>query len=318
MNLANIFSSTLTALVVPRREQLRASTGDSTVEGSRIGPSRWPEAAYSAQSVQPPGPPQLDVSVFGPHDPVLDAPRFIWTCPCGQRPALRFRGTLPTADTTNQLGARHGAGGDPSAPIPAHLVRCLSCGRSGKPGSAAWQAITEWNQTYPDLNVSLDRFPFFVLAGLGQREARTKLLGIRSDLEAHRVHAKRQLRDGRDPGRLHRDRLDAYLRWTTVAQALALAHSRISGSAGAAPGAAGAADARNFSMDWQASPLSAGMLHVLLLASEGRSLYADCSGRREHGARLQTVRGLVVRGLLEGSSESITAEGRQALARGAR
>ena len=52
---------------------------------------------------------------------------------------------------------------------------------------------------------------------------------------------------------------------------------------------------------------------VLRLASEGKSLYADCAGRSEHGARLLTVRALVRRGLLDGADETISSAGREAL-----
>jgi hypothetical protein len=55
------------------------------------------------------------------------------------------------------------------------------------------------------------------------------------------------------------------------------------------------------------------MLAALRLASEGKSLYTDCVGRSEHGARLQTVRALVRRGLLDGRDETLTASGLAAL-----
>jgi hypothetical protein len=69
-------------------------------------------------------------------------------------------------------------------------------------------------------------FPFFQLSGLPLREARSKLLGVRADLETRRARAKMKARAGQEVGKRYRERIDAYLRWTIVAQALASAHGR--------------------------------------------------------------------------------------------
>jgi hypothetical protein len=243
---------------------------------------------------------------YGPHDPVLDAPKFLWACSCGQRPVLRFKGAPPAAQAPDQDL-------DQGSAVAAHVVRCPACGRSSKPGFAAWEAITDWNRSNLALDLSLDQFPFFELSGLSLRDARVKLVGIRTDLETRRLQAKQRQREGRDPGRRYRDRIDAYLRWTIVAQALGLAQSRKAGTgsgAGAAAAGSTAADAGSQSAPVaDIAAVSASMLVVLRLASEGKSLYADCAGRSEHGARLQTVRALVRRGLLDGRDESLTAAG---------
>jgi len=247
---------------------------------------------------------------YGPHDPVLDAPKFLWACSCGQRPVLRFKGAPPAALPAAQAPDQDS---DQGSAVAAHVVRCPACGRSSKPGFAAWEAITDWNRSNLALDLCMDQFPFFELSGLSLRDARAKLVGIRTDLETRRLQAKQRQREGRDPGRRYRDRIDAYLRWTIVAQALGLAQSRKAGTgsgSGAAADGSIAGDAGSQSAPVaDIAAVSASMLVVLRLASEGKSLYADCAGRSEHGARLQTVRALVRRGLLDGRDESLTAAG---------
>jgi hypothetical protein len=304
MNRVSNWASMFTGLVAPRRDTAGDVALDSRQQSSSFGDSPSRELGGDALGFGA-------TRHYGPHDPVTDAPKFLWACSCGARPVLRFKGASQP-ESTPESDSEHGS------VVAAHLVRCPACGRSGKPGFAAWAAITDWNKSNLDLELSLDQFPFFELGGLSLRDARVKLVGVRTDLETRRLQAKQRQREGRDAGRRYRDRLDAYLRWTIVAQALGQALSRKAGSAGTAAGPDASAVLPSSTTDTRVQQLSASMLDVLRLASEGRSLYADCSGRSEHGARLQTVRGLVRRGLLEGSSESITAEGREALARDAR
>lgn len=59
--------------------------------------------------------------------------------------------------------------------------------------------------------------------------------------------------------------------------------------------------------------LSAAMRCVLRLAARGDSLYSDCTGRSEHGARVLTIRSLVRRGLIDGRTERLTCAGQAAL-----
>lgn len=304
MNRVSTWASMLTGLVAPRRDSTGDVAGDSRPQNSGFGDSQLREPSAAALGFGA-------ARHYGPHDPVTDAPKFLWACSCGARPLLRFKGASQSANTP-ELDSEHGS------VVAAHVVRCPACGRSGKPGFAAWEAITDWNKSTPDLNLSLDQFPFFELGGLSLRDARVKLVGIRTDLETRRLQAKQRQREGRDAGRRYRDRIDAYLRWTIVAQALGLALSRKAGSARTTAGPDASTVVPSSPTDPSAPQLSASMLEVLRLASEGRSLYADCSGRSEHGARLQTVRALVRRGLLEGSSESITEAGRQALSESGR
>jgi hypothetical protein len=303
MNRVSTWASMLTGLVAPRRD----SRGDVALD------SRQHSSGFGDSQSREPGGDALGFGAarhYGSHDPVTDAPKFLWTCICGATPLLRFKGASQSANTP-EADSEHGS------VVAAHVVRCTACGRSGKPGFAAWEAITDWNKSNLDLDLSLDQFPFFELGGLSLREARVKLVGIRTDLETRRLQAKQRQREGRDAGRRYRDRIDAYLRWTIVAQALALAHSRRAGQgAPVETSAVGSASDRPDSVPGpaaEAASLTASMLAALRLASEGKSLYADCAGRSEHGARLQTVRALVRRGLLDGRHETLTASGMAAL-----
>ncbi len=142
---------------------------------------------------------------FGPHDPVCDAAMFLWPCPCG--------GTAAVVSPSGDEGPVHGA--------QLHLVRCPDCGRCSASWPSAWQAVTEWDQAHPQEGLALEQFPFFGLAGLSQRQARAKLLGVRAELEARRLAIKQRLQAGQDVSRRYRERVDAYLRWTMVAHALA-------------------------------------------------------------------------------------------------
>lgn len=303
MNRVSTWASMLTGLVAPRRESTGGVALDSRPQISSFDDSPSREPAGDALGFGA-------TRHYGPHDPVIDAPKFLWACGCGARPVLRFKGATQPEDTPEPAS-------ESGLVAAAHVVRCPACGRSGKPGFAAWKAITDWNKSNLDLDLSLNQFPFFELGGLSLRDARVKLVGIRTDLETRRLQAKQRQREGRDAGRRYRDRIDAYLRWTIVAQALALAQSRRAGQG--APGetsAVGPAPGRPDSVPGpaaEAASLTASMLAALRLASEGKSLYADCAGRSEHGARLQTVRALVRRGLLDGRDETLTASGMAAL-----
>lgn len=289
MNRVSAFASLFTSLGLSRR----SSAGDAVFD------SRQQTSSFADSAPRDPSEAALDFETsrnFGPNDPVMDAPKFLWPCRCGARPVLRFKGASEV-DNTADLEAAHGTA------FATHVVRCPTCRSSGKPGLAAFEAITDWNKSNPDLDLSLGEFPFFELGGLGLRDARVKLVRVRTDLETQRLLAKQRQREGRDPGRRYRERIDAYLRWNIVAQALALAHSRRAGA-----GASGESAATS-----PIPALSASMLVVLRLASEGKSLYADCTGRSEHGARLLTVRTLVRRGLLDATDESLSPAGRDAL-----
>lgn len=149
------------------------------------------------------------IARYGPHDPVLDAKRFIWRCPCGSRPVL-----IRSANTGSRL-------------LPVrHFIRCSACGRKGPPGERSWEAVVGWNRTYPDANTPLESFPFFALQGLSPREVRRKLLGVRAELERWRA-AVGQAVSTRQIRRHDGEHIDAYLRWTIVAQALATTKLRI-------------------------------------------------------------------------------------------
>lgn len=285
MNPVSTFASMLTGLVAPRR----ASAGSVALDSSSFGDSASLGPGGAAQGF-------AATRHYGPFDPVTDAPRFLWPCSCGARPVLRFKGASQP-ENPQEPDSEHGS------VVAAHMVRCPECERSGRPGFAAWEAVTDWNKSNLHLDLSLDQFPFFELGGLSLRDARARLVGIRTDLETRRLQAKQLQREGRDAGRRYRDRIDAYLRWTIVAQALALAQSRRAGTGSVVEPTASSPIAE----------VSASMLLVLRLASEGKSLYADCVGRSEHGARLVTVRTLVRRGFLDRADETISSAGREAL-----
>lgn len=181
--------------------------------------SRWPQNAESVFPALPAEAPSSGASRhYGPHDPVVDALRFIWPCPCGHRPVLSF-------DVPEEAQSR-AAGGVPLQAAARHFIHCEACDRKGRPGEMPWEAVVEWNRAYPDTRVPMAEFPFFELSGLPLREARSKLLGVRADLETRRARAKMKARAGQEVGKRYRERIDAYLRWTIVAQALASAHGR--------------------------------------------------------------------------------------------
>lgn len=156
---------------------------------------------------------------YGPHHPVKDALGFIWRCRCGSQTSLAF-------DVVAEKPARRADAVPPEQGRRLHYVLCDGCGRKGQPGILPWQAVVEWNRSNPDTAMSIREFPFFLLAGLSLEEASAKLAGIRTDLELRRTQAKLRSRAGIETGRSYRERLDAYLRWAIVAQALAAAHIR--------------------------------------------------------------------------------------------
>ena len=191
---------------------------------TRPGRSRWPVDGQSTLSPQvaPDAPASYINRHYGPNDPVADALRFIWPCPCGQRPVLSFDGPDVPEDEHSR------AAGEVLLRAPArHFIHCAACDRQGRSGEMPWQAVAEWNRAYPDTRLPMAEFPFFELAGLSLREARGKLVGVRADLETRRARAKLKARAGNEVGRRYRDCIDAYLRWTIVAQVLASAHARV-------------------------------------------------------------------------------------------
>lgn len=165
---------------------------------------------------------------YGCNDPVLDAHRFVWRCPCGARPVVDFSGLAARLASELDEFEPPQEDGASRLPIPAtfHFVRCEACKRMGRPSAMPWVAITEWNRAHPDTSIAMGEFPFFELGGLSLREARSKLLSVRADLETRRARAKTLAREGHRVSRRYCERIDAHLRWTIVAQALALAHMR--------------------------------------------------------------------------------------------
>lgn len=164
---------------------------------------------------------------FGPHDPVFDAALLLWPCLCGGTAAIT-----------------HPRGLDSPVPDPQlHVVRCPDCGNSSASWPSTWQAVTSWNQANPHKGLALEQFPFFEMAGLSQHQARTKLLGVRAELESRRLSIHRRLQAGQEVSRRYRERVDAYLRWTMVAHALAKAQAQAQAQQArirrAAPGLAG-------------------------------------------------------------------------------
>ena len=193
---------------------------------ARTGRSRWPADGQSTLSpeVAPEAPASYVNRHYGPNDPVADALRFIWPCPCGHQPVLSF--DVADADVPAQEHSR-GTGEVQLQAQARHFIHCEACNRQGRPGEMPWQAVVEWNRTFPDTRRAMAEFPFFVLDGLSLREARSKLVGVRADLETRRARAKLKARAGQEVGKRYRERIDAYLRWTIVAQALASAHGRV-------------------------------------------------------------------------------------------
>ena len=82
-----------------------------------------------------------------------------------------------------------------------HFILCEACDRQGRPGEMPWQAVVEWNRAFPDTRRTMAEFPFFVLDGLSLREARSKLVGVRADLETRRARAKLKARAGQEVGK---------------------------------------------------------------------------------------------------------------------
>lgn len=155
---------------------------------------------------------------YGPHDPITDAPRFIWRCQCGSEPRLEF--DFPKAEQRGTQG-----GSRPAEPRRRHFLMCPACGRRGRSAAQAWSAIIEWNRANVDGNCQLGAFPFFLLAGLSTEGAQVRLDAIRSDLEAHLAQARQRGANGIETGRPHRRHIDAYLGWAIVAQSLIHLHS---------------------------------------------------------------------------------------------
>lgn len=223
MRIVNEFTAKLQALIG------RSSGRDgSEAEDSRLSSRPAPGTTETGVGI---------IRQYGSHDPVLDAPRFIWRCACGERPTLRIENTAKEQvisgdeDTAFQASSywETSASLPPDivlAGSPYHVVRCSYCGRHSRPAPLPWEAITDWNRSNLALDMSLEHFPFFELMGLDARAARAKLMGVRTELETKRIHAKQRLPKGSDLGRRYRERIDAYLRWVVVAQALASGQAR--------------------------------------------------------------------------------------------
>lgn len=224
MRIVNEFTARLQALM-----GRPSSRGGSEAEDSRL--SSRPAAGATETGIGV-------IRQYGSHDPVLDAPRFIWRCACGEHPALHFE-NADAEQVVSPAGVETGFQASSNwvtsssllpdtlpAGSPYHVVRCSYCGRQSRPAPLPWEAITDWNRTNLALGMSLEHFPFFELKGLDARLARTKLMGIRTELETKRIHAKQRTPKGSDMGRRYRERIDAYLRWVVVAQALASGQAR--------------------------------------------------------------------------------------------
>ena len=84
---------------------------------------------------------------YGPHDPIIDAPRFIWRCQCGTEPRLEV--DFPSAEQRATQG-----GGRPGERSRRHFLMCATCGRHGQSAAKAWQAIIERNRTNFDAGAS--------------------------------------------------------------------------------------------------------------------------------------------------------------------
>ena len=146
---------------------------------------------------------------YGSNDPLLDADRLICACSCGSlKGQLVLRGTSPR-DRQQR-----------------HFITCPDCGRRGLPTVHAWAAVIEWNRERYDASFPIDRFPFFLLSGLELKEARGKVLSIRSDLELRVAQAKSQIKEGIHTGNRYRERLEAYLGWAIAASSLLKMHAR--------------------------------------------------------------------------------------------
>jgi len=156
---------------------------------------------------------------YGPNDPVLDAEKFICPCSCGShKGALAF--DLPNAGQLVRRGA------SPRNPERRHFVTCPDCGRRGLPTGHDWAAVIEWNRERYDASFPIDRFPFFLLSGMELKEARGKVLSIRSDLELRVAQAKSRIKEGIHAGNRYRERLEAYLGWAIAASSLLKMHAR--------------------------------------------------------------------------------------------
>jgi hypothetical protein len=223
MRIVNEFTARLQALM-----GRPSSRGGSEAEDSRLSSRPAGGTAETGLGV---------IRQYGSHDPVLDAPRFIWRCACGEHPTLRFENTAKAQVISGDedTGFQSSSYRETSASLPPdivlagspyHVVRCSYCGRRSRPAPLPWEAITDWNRSNLALDMSLEHFPFFELTGLDARLARAKLMGIRTELETKRIHAKQRLPKGSDLGRRYRERIDAYLRWLVVAQALASGQAR--------------------------------------------------------------------------------------------
>jgi hypothetical protein len=166
---------------------------------------------------------------YGPHDPVQDAPRFIWPCRCGAAAAL----CLDFPDAAQRAAQGGGPAGPPQR---AYFVHCTACGERGRSSARAWAAVVEWNRANVAVRSRLEDFGFFQLAGLTPDAAKTKLAGIRADLEARAAQNRARSRARIETGRAYAQRIEAYRGWAIVAQALLKAQRRAAAGPASAPG----------------------------------------------------------------------------------
>lgn len=156
---------------------------------------------------------------YGPNDPVLDVEEFICACSCGALSGFLAFEFLDAVQLLRRTAS-------PREPQRRHFVVCKNCGKRGLPTVHDWAAVIEWNRERYDATFPIERFPFFLLAGMELKEARAKVLAIRSDLELRVAQAKRQIQDGIRTGRAYMERLEAYLGWAIAASGLLKAHAR--------------------------------------------------------------------------------------------
>jgi hypothetical protein len=178
MNRVSTWDSMLTGLVAFRRYSTDDVAVDCAQQNSGFGDSHSRESGDDALSF-------WATPHYGPHDPVSDAPKFLWACSCGARPVLRFTGASQH-ENTPESDSKHGSD------VAPHVVACPACGRSGKPGLEASEAITDWNKSNLYLDLKLDVYEVLPDAAVpGAEQAH----GDHSQATSHpeKVHVDEQL-----------------------------------------------------------------------------------------------------------------------------
>jgi hypothetical protein len=133
-----------TGLVAPRRDSAGDVALDSRQQSSSFGDSPSHESGSDSLSFEA-------TRHYSSLDPVSDAPKFLWACSCGARPVLRFKGASQP-ENMSESDSEH------SSVVAPHVVVCPACGRSGKPGFDATEAITDWNRSNLYLDLNLDEY----------------------------------------------------------------------------------------------------------------------------------------------------------------